>query len=348
MERDRSQPTVSVLLPVRDEAAHITECLESLLGQDHPVTEILIADGGSTDGTRDILTRLAVSHPVVRVLDNPQRRQSYGLNLLLGAARGEIVVRADAHTTYPADYVRRCVAALASSGADLVGGAMLPQGVSPLERAIAAAMTSPLAMGGARFRRAGGAGESDTVYLGAAATATLRRHGGYRHLPSGVAEDADLAQRIRSAGGRVWLDPAIRSSYRPRSTLRALWRQFRRYGRGKGEMLHLNRRFPSLRPLLPLGLAAAVGAGLGAGVAGWSWWPLVVVMAVWVAAIIAAAISSPHPVRTAAAVVVMHLSYVIGLVAGLLRGRSAVSPMRSAHPSPDVAADDLHRNPEHG
>ena len=146
----------------------------------------------------------------------------------------------------------------------------------------------------------------------------------------------------------MWLDPAIRSSYRPRSTLRALWRQFRRYGKGKGEMLHLNRRFPSLRPLLPLGLAGAVVAGLGAGVAGWSWWPLVVVMAFWGAAIVAAAIRSPHPVRTAAAVVVMHLSYATGLMTGLLRGRSAVAAMRGAHPSPDVAADDLHRNPEHG
>ncbi len=348
MDRDRShQPTVSVLLPVLDEADHITECLESLLAQDAPLTEILVAEGGSTDGTREQLATIAAAHPVVRIIDNPQRLQSIGLNLLLAAARGEVVVRADAHTTYAPDYVRRSLATLAASGADLVGGPMTPEGTVPMERAIAAAMTSPLAMGGARFRRGRRAGDADTVYLGAAATTTLRRHHGYRHFPSGVGEDADLAQRIRRAGGRVWLDPAIRSSYRPRRSLQKLWQQFRRYGRGKAEMLHLNRGFPSMRPLLPLGLVAGVTGGFAAGLLGWSWWPLVAVGGAWLAVIAAASIRSPHPLRTAAAVAVMHLSYITGLLPGLLR-RSAVAAMRGTHPTSDASADDLHRNPEDG
>ena len=350
MDRDRTsnETTVSVLLPVLDERDHITKCLESLLAQDHPPLEILVAEGGSTDGTAELLAAIASAHPSVRIITNPHRRQSYGLNLLLGLARGTIAVRADAHTTYAPDYVRRCVDVLKSSGAELVGGPMIPVGATPMERAIAAAMTSPLAVGRARFRHIGTAGLSDTVYLGAAATTTLRRHGGYRHLPSGVGEDADLAQRIRRSGGRVWLDPAIRSEYRPRRSLRGLWRQFRRYGEGKGELFHLNRGFPSLRPLLPLGLAIGLIGGLILGLAGWSWWPLTGVAAIWLGTVIAAASLSGYPRRTLAAVVVMHLSYAVGLLVGLVRGRSRITAMRSADPSPDTTADDLHRDPEHG
>jgi glycosyltransferase involved in cell wall biosynthesis len=342
-------PTVSILLPVFNEAVAVESCLASLQAQDYPaIVEILIAEGGSNDGTQDILTAAAAQDPRVRVIANPDRLQSHGLNRLVAVARGGIAVRADAHTDYARDYVSRCVAALAESDAELVGGPMLPEGSTPMERAVAAAMTSPVAVGGAAFRRRGAAGAVDTVYLGACETETLRRHGGYRHLPSGVAEDADLAYRIRKAGGRVWLDPAIRSTYRPRSTLGALWRQFRRYGIGKAEMLYLNGEFPSWRPMAPLLLIAALIGGTALGVAGVSWWPLLGIVAAWIAALGVGAIGAENPGRTAAAIATMHSGYGIGLATGLLLGPSSVSAVGSATPAADPPADDLDRNPQDG
>lgn len=342
-------PTVSILLPVFNEAASIELCLASLRAQNYPVIiEILVAEGGSDDGTSDIVSAVAARDPRVRMIANPDRLQSHGLNRLLALARGEIIVRADAHTEYAADYVSRCVAVLAETGADLVGGPMLPSGTTAMEKAVAVAMTSPVAVGGAAFRRRGAAGPVDTVYLGALATATLRRHGGYRHLPSGVAEDADLAYRIRRAGGRVWLDPAIRSAYRPRSTLGALWRQFRRYGVGKAEMLYLNGEFPSWRPLAPLLLMAGMLGGVVVGAAGISWWPLAGIVAIWVAAVGVGSLRSQSPVRTTAAIATMHAAYGIGLAVGLLRGRSGVAAVRSAAPPADPPTDDLDRDPQDG
>lgn len=347
-----SATTVSVLVPVLDEAAHIEECIASLRAQDHPgIVEILVAEGGSTDGTASILERLAAGTPPVRIVPNPHRNQSAGLNLLISLAVGEVVTRADAHTRYAADYVGRSVAALEASGADLVGGPMLPEGSTPREGAIAAAMRSSVAVGRTAFRRSDASGEVDTVYLGTMRTDTARRMGGYRRLPSGVAEDADLAFRIRRAGGRVVLDPAIRSSYRPRRHLRDLARQFFRYGRGKAEMLYLNGRFPSWRPLAPLllllGLAAATLLGVTADV----WWPLIALSGAWLVTIAIGARRSPRVPTTAAAIVVIHAAYGTGLLRGLVAGRRAlsrISPMGGAPPAGDAAAGQLDRHPQDG
>ena len=346
------RPSVSILLPVLNEAADIGACLASLRSQDYPaVAEILVADGGSTDGTREILAGLSGSLPSLVVIDNPDRVQSFGLNRLIELASGKISVRTDAHTTYAADYVSRCIAALETSGADLVGGSMLPTGTSPRERAIAAAMTSLLAVGPAAFRREGAAGDADTVYLGAFRTETLRTFGGYRHLPSGVAEDADLAYRIRRAKGRIVLDPAIRSAYRPRSSFRGLWRQFRRYGRGKAEMRYLNGRFPSWRPWAPSALLLGLVAGIVIGLSGLSWWPLAALTAVWVLALGLGARKSDHPVLTMWAIAIIHVAYGFGLIWGLLAGRRAVShltAMGGVGPPIHPPTQDLHRDPQEG
>lgn len=347
-----SATTVSVLVPVLDEAAHIEECIASLRAQDHPgVVEILVAEGGSTDGTVSILERLAAGAPPVRVVPNPHRNQSAGLNLLISLAVGDVVTRADAHTRYAADYVARSVAALEASGADLVGGPMLPEGSTPREAAIAAAMRSPVAVGRTAFRRSGASGEVDTVYLGTMRTETARRMRGYRRLPSGVAEDADLAFRIRRAGGRVVLDPSIRSSYRPRRRLRDLARQFFRYGRGKAEMLYLNGRFPSWRPLAPLLLVLGVGGTTLLGVTTGVWWPLVALAGAWLVTIGVGSVRGPRVPTTAAAIAIIHVAYGAGLLRGLVAGRRALSRIPAvggAPPAGDATAGHLDRHPQDG
>jgi glycosyltransferase involved in cell wall biosynthesis len=249
--------TVSVVLPTLNERAYIRDCLDSLLAQDHPdIVEILVADGGSTDGTRELVE--AIPGPV-RLLDNPGGSAAAGLNVAWRAARGDVIVRADAHTLYAPDYVHRCVEVLEETGAENVGGHMVPVGVSPFGRAVAAVMTNPIGVGPGRFHLDGGERvEVDTVYLGAFRRSTLEALGGYDEVGiQYAAEDHELNLRLRQAGGTIVLDPTIRSWYFPRETPRALVKQHHNYGLGKASTLRKHRTLPSWRPLAPVGFVTA-------------------------------------------------------------------------------------------
>lgn len=325
---------VSVLLPVLDERHAIDECLESLWLQDYDGRlEVVVADGGSTDGTLELLTTWSRRWPAVRVLDNPGRLQAHGLNLAAEAAAGEILVRADAHTAYASDYVRRSVASLMGSDAVAVGGRLEPEGRGPFGRAVAAAMRAPLATGPAAFHHADHPRPVDTVYLGAFRRSDFLALGGIRALPSGAAEDADLYYRWNRAGRPVLLDPSIRSTYRPRETVRGLARQHHRYGVAKAEMLWLNGELPSPRPLAPLALVCGLAVGLVL-TAGGRRAPLAAVLAAWGAALGAVAARAEDPPRTALATATMHLTYGAGLVRGLAEGPGSVRPLRSSGTPP--------------
>lgn len=314
-------PSVSVLLAVYNEAATIDECLASLADQDYRGTwEVLVADGGSSDGTVDRITDWVERVPI-RIFENPDRLQSYGLNLLTSISGASLLVRADAHTTYSSDYIARSVDALLTSGADAVGGPMRPQGETGFGRAVAAAYRSKIGIGPARFHHAEQPVLGDTVYLGTMTRETFLANGGLRSFPSQVAEDADFFYRLRARGGRILIDPAIRSIYRPRAEPGALWRQFFRYGLGKADMLYVNGEFPSWRPLAPLALVVGILAGVLLGLIASTWLPLLLLLATWAVVLIAGARARPLEV---AAISIMHLSYGIGLVRGLLRWPGSV------------------------
>lgn len=218
-------PTVTIAIPVRNEARHLDACLDAIDAQTYGhVVEILVVDGDSTDAT----VALARGRGNVTVISNPGRIQSAALNLALEQATGDIFVRVDGHCVLAPDYVQRCVDALQTCDAGLVGGAMQPVATDWFGRGVVAAMTRPLGAGPARFHVGGQAGWVDTVYLGAGWTSRLREAGGYS-TEVGVNEDTELAYRMDRRGG-VWFDPAIRSVYVPRSSLRAVARQFLRYG----------------------------------------------------------------------------------------------------------------------
>jgi len=316
-------PTVSIILPVFNEAGYLEPCLASLAAQDYdgPI-EIVVADGRSDDGTRETLEALQAQGKIVLV-DNEARRQWAGLNLAAQRATGAILVRADGHAVYAPDYVAASVAALEESGATAAGGRMIPESDTAVGRAVVSAMASAWAVGPARYRHQTHRSPVDTVYLGAFRAADFARLGGYRDLP-GVAEDADLYYRWRQRGASILLDPAIRSIYRPRTAFRAVARQYFRYGWGKADMLYANHTLPSLRPLAPVGLVlglvgtAALGAMTGNG------WPLATLAAAWALALLWVAATAGggvlHRVRTIAVTALMHLSFGVGLAAGIARG----------------------------
>lgn len=261
-------PGVSVVMPVLDEERHLRTAVAHILEQDYPgEIEVVMALGPSTDRTDEVAGELAAADPRVRFVRNPTGATGAGLNLAVAAARHGIVVRVDGHAMLPRDYVRVAVRTLERTGADNVGGVMAAEGVTDFQRAVACAMTSPLGVGQARFHLGGEEGSVETVYLGVFRREALERVGGYDEAFL-RAQDWELNHRIRSTGGTVWFTPDLRVSYRPRSTLRALARQYRNYGRWRRVVMAQHRGTASLRYLAPPMAVAAVTVGAVAGVVG--------------------------------------------------------------------------------
>lgn len=311
--------TVSVVLPTLNERPYIRDCLDSLLAQDHPaIVEILVCDGGSTDGTRAIV---ADAPPPVRLVENPGVTAAAGMNAGIAAATGDVICRADAHSLYAADYVRRCVEVLEETGAGNVGGPMVAVGTTAFGRAVAAVTSSPLGVGPGRFHYSTQREDVDTVYLGAWRRSTLEALGGYdvEHL-QWAAEDHELNFRTTAGGGRIVLDPSIRSVYFPRATVRGLARQYRNYGLGKVSTLAKHRRLPTWRPLAPAALVGLTAAGLLSR----RGWRRVAVPVVHGGVVAAGALrigqgKGVSPWRAFLAIETCHWSYGVGVLAGIGR-----------------------------
>ena len=256
------QPSVDVIVPAKDAGDAIRPALEAVNNQTYrDLGSVVVA---ASDSATAAVARACGAV----VVDNPTGRTPTGLNLALGRTTAEVIARVDAHAVIPPGYLARAVQVLTDTGADTVGGMQVPVGSTASEKAIAAAMSSRLGAGDARYRIGGKAGPADTVYLGVFLRSTLERLGGYdEHFDRN--QDYELNQRIRDSGGTVWFDPGLAVSYRPRGSLIALARQYFDYGRWKREFA---RRHPgSLRPrqlappLLVTGLFVTIIAGF--------WWP---------------------------------------------------------------------------
>ncbi len=227
-----SPPTITVVIPMRNESAHIEACLATVRASrlpDGESLEILVLDGESTDDSAARVQAIAAADSRVRLLPNPQLVQAAAFNRGLAAARGRYVVRLDAHSLYADDYLSESIRLLESTGAENVGGVQRSTGKNLVGQAIAAAVSSRFAAGDARYRHATEPGFTDTVYLGAWRTETLRKLGGMR-TDWAVNEDYEMNVRLRAAGGEVYLSPTIRSTYFVRGSLWKLARQYTRYG----------------------------------------------------------------------------------------------------------------------
>lgn len=238
-------PLVTVIMPIRNEEAFIERSLGAVLTQNYPADrmQVLVADGMSDDDTRGVIARLAAEHPghEVEVVDNPGRIVPTGFNAALDRARGDVVVRVDGHTIIEPDYVTECVAAIAETGADNVGGRMDAVSDGPMGHAIALATSSPFGVGNSAFHYASGQRWVDSVYMGAWPREVFERIG--RFDPEMVRnQDDEFNYRLSAGGGRILLTDRIRSRYYNRSSLKKLFSQYRQYGFWKVRVLQKDRK----------------------------------------------------------------------------------------------------------
>lgn len=224
-------PMVSVILPILNEELYLRDAVLSILSQDYRGDfEVVLAVGPSKDRTQEIADQLHSEDKRVIVVANPSGRTAAGLNAALNASRGSIVVRVDGHAQIPQNYISLAVEILDATGAVNVGGLMAAEGVTTFEKSVAGAMRSPLGVGASRFHTGGEAGEVDTVYLGVFKKEALQAIGGFDERFT-RAQDWELNFRLRSNGGKVYFDPRLHVTYRPRSTVAALAKQYFEYGR---------------------------------------------------------------------------------------------------------------------
>ena len=224
-------PAISVILPVLNEESHLEGAVLSVLSQDYRGPfEIILALGPSRDRTNEIAAKLASQDNRVKLIDSPTGKTAAGLNLALAASKSPVVVRVDGHAQIPKNYISLIVEILNKTGAVNVGGVMAAVGTTAFERAVAGAMRSPLGVGASRFHTGGEAGEVDTVYLGAFRREALLAIGGFDERFT-RAQDWELNFRLRENGGVIYFDPRLHVTYRPRSSVGALAKQYFEYGR---------------------------------------------------------------------------------------------------------------------
>jgi len=339
-------PFVSVIMPVRNEARYIDAALRSVIAQDYPHDrmEVIVADGMSSDGTRDVVRSFQDRHPNIVLIDNPDRIAPTGLNAALRAAKGSIIVRIDGHCQPAPDYVSCCVRHLEDESVDGVGGPIDTIGDSFVAEAIAAAMSSSFGVGGSAFRTVKDrAMHVETIAFPAYTRKAIREAGLYdEQLVRN--QDDEYNYRMLELGGTLLLTPDVRSRYFSRASLRSLWRQYFQYGFWKVRVMQKHPRQMRWRQFVPPALVATLLVSLV--VAPWSTLgriALLTVAGTYLATLLIGALwtarKSGYRYFPLLPVVfgTLHLSYGCGFLAGLFKFWNRWSDRTGQVPSLDIA-----------
>lgn len=332
------EPALSVVIPCRNELGHIEECVRSLLAQ-VPVPggfEVIISDGMSDDGTRDVLHRLALQDRRVRFVDNVEKTTPCGMNAGVVAASGQYIAICGAHNRYAPDYLSQGVAVLQETGADNVGGVMICEGHGLVQRAVAAAHHSRFGVGGARWHDPDYEGPADTVFGGIYRREVFSRIGLFdRELVRN--QDDELNLRLTRSGGRIWQSRRIRSWYSPRTSLAALFHQYFQYGYWKVRVIAKHRIPASARHLVPAAFVAALvvlpPAALLWPSMKWAWLLMVAVYSLCsIAAAVRASLRSGVDLLPVMPLVFAsyHVGYGLGFLAGLRDAVFARRPLTAS------------------
>lgn len=318
---------VVAVIPTLNEAAHIEACVRSLMTGDARLAaiEMIVADGGSTDGTQTIFERLRGEFPNLRLIDNPKRLQSAAVNLAArqaGEGRG-ILVRCDAHAVYPVGYVMQVADALAQRGVASLVVPMDAAGTSCFQKANAWIVDTPLGSGGSAHRGGKTSGYVDHGHHAGFDRKAFLAIEGYDETFTHN-EDAEYDTRLRKAGGKIFLDAGIRLTYLPRDTVGGLARQYFNYGKGRARTLMKHGEKPRLRQLIPP--ATLMACVLGLLIWPFSLWGLVLpggYLAALVLASVAVAVKhrSMCGLLAGVASATMHMSWSLGLFRQLLKGQ---------------------------
>jgi succinoglycan biosynthesis protein ExoA len=313
-------PFVSIVMPALNEEHYIEAAVASVLPREGTLEyELLVLDGGSSDRTCEIVKALSAREPRIKLLVNDRRIQSAAVNIASEACdpRAEILVRADCHAEYPGDFAARCAEALRKTASASVVVPMHAVGRQPLQRAIAATQNSRLGNGGSAHRVAGASGYVEHGHHAAFDRAVFRSLGGYDETAP-FNEDAEYDARVAASGRRIYLDGALTIRYFPRTSFRALARQYFNHGWGRANTLIKHAQAPRLRQMLPvlMLLITIVGAPL------WPFFGAIAVspLALYVLACLAWAVALSVSARDATlvlaapAAIVMHLSWATGFL----------------------------------
>ncbi len=326
---------LSVIIPCRNERKHIELCVQSLLRQDPPPggIEVIVVDGLSDDGTRDILGNLAKEHPELRIVDNPRRLTPCAMNAGIREARGQYIAILGAHCQYASDYLRTCVALFDEHPeADCVGGPIISAGKSVFGRAVAVAMSHPVGIGNARHRHPDFEGYAEGACYPVFRKEIFQKIGFYDEMLVRNQDD-ELNYRLTKQGGKVFLSPRARSTYYVRETVSSLFRQYFEYGYWRVAVIRKHRMPASLRHLVPPAFVIGLVASFALALMVPPEWRLLMLtgpvvygvllcgVGSWVAGRAGWKIGALFPVAAAT----MHVAYAVGFLWGFLKGAKASS-----------------------
>jgi glycosyltransferase involved in cell wall biosynthesis len=316
-------PSITVVMPVLNEEAHLEASVQSILAQSYPSEiELIIALGPSSDETNKIAKALAKKDKRIKLLDNERGLTTVGLNAAVKIAKHDYIVRIDAHSEPEPNYFQDGIRILLEQDADEVGGIMQAKGHSAFQKAVAYAYTSRWGIGAASYHIGGQAGEAESAYLGIFKKSALERVGGYdESIIRG--EDWDLAQRIKRTGGKVWFSPQLKVTYWPRGRFSRLVKQFYSTGVWRGDLTRRDISAASKRYFVPPLLVVSILAGLILLAFGQNIGILpaaAYLLGITLVAVLAAGLSLKSRVALVAALAAMHLSWGWGFLRGFVRG----------------------------